>query len=40
MFTPAARDSYKWDRLYKKRTGVERINGRVDRDYKFEKHTI
>lgn len=40
IFTPVARDSHKWKRLYKKRTGVERINGRVDRDYKFEKHTI
>ena len=40
IFTPVARDSHKWRRLYKKRTGVERINGRVDRDYKFEKHTI
>ena len=40
IFTPVARDSHKWKRLYKKRTGVERINGRIDRDYKFEKHTI
>lgn len=40
IFTSVARDSHKWKRLYKKRTGVERINGRVDRDYKFEKHTI
>lgn len=40
IFTPAARSSYKWKRLYKKRTGVERINGRIDRDYQFERHTI
>ena len=40
IFTPVARSSYKWKRLYKKRTGVERVNGRIDRDYKFEKHTI
>lgn len=40
IFTPVARGSHKWKRLYKKRTGVERINGRIDRDYKFEKHTI
>lgn len=40
IFTPVARSSHKWKRLYKKRTGVERINGRIDRDYKFEKHTI
>ncbi len=40
IFTPVARSSHKWKRMYKKRTGVERINGRIDRDYKFEKHTI
>ncbi len=40
IFTPVARGSHKWKRLYKKRTGVERINGRVDRDYQFERHTI
>ncbi len=40
IFTPVARSSYKWKRLYKKRTGVERINGRIDRDYQFERHTI
>ena len=32
--------SHKWKRLYKKRTGVEQINGRIDRDYRFERHTI
>lgn len=40
IFTPVARGSHKWRRLYKKRTGVERINGRIDRDYQFERHTI
>lgn len=40
IFTPVARDSKKWKRLYKKRSGIERINGRLDRDYKFERHTI
>ncbi|MFI3172295.1 MAG: transposase [Eubacteriales bacterium] len=40
IFTPVSRSSYKWKRLYKRRTGVERINGRIDRDYKFEKHSI
>lgn len=40
IFTPVARCSHKWKRLYKKRTGVERINGRIDRDYRFERHTI
>ena len=40
IFTPVARSSHKWKRMYKKRTGVERVNGRIDRDFKFEKHTI
>ena len=40
IFTPVARNSHKWKRLYKKRTGAERINGRIDRDYQFERHTI
>ncbi|MCR5185601.1 MAG: transposase [Clostridia bacterium] len=40
VFTPIARDSMKWKREYKKRTSVERENGRIDRDMGFEKHTI
>ena len=40
IFTPIARDSKKWVREYKKRTSVERENGRIDRDLGFEKHTI
>ena len=40
IFTRVARNSKKWKRLYKKRTSIERINGRIDRDYQFEKHTI
>ncbi len=40
IFVPVARDSKKWQRLYNKRSGIERMNGRIDRDYKFEKHTI
>ena len=40
IFTPIARDSKKWAREYKKRTSVERENGRIDRDLGFEKHTI
>ena len=40
IFPPVARDSYKWKRLYNMRSGIERINGRLDRDYKFENHTI
>ena len=40
IFTKVARNSKKWKRLYKKRTSIERVNGRIDRDFKFEKHTI
>lgn len=40
IFTRVARNSSKWKRLYKKRTGIERINGRIDRDFQFEKHTV
>ena len=40
IFVRVARDSRKWERLYKKRTSVERVNGRIDRDYQFEDHTI
>ena len=40
VFLPVARDSMKFGRLYKGRTAVERLNGRLDRDYKFEDHCI
>lgn len=40
IFTKVARNSKKWKRLYKKRTSIERLNGRIDRDFQFEKHTI
>lgn len=40
IFMPVARSSHKWKHLYKKRTGVEWINGRIDRDCQFERHTI
>lgn len=40
IFTPLARQSKKFKRLYKGRTAVERLNGRLDRDYQFEDHTI
>ena len=40
VFLPVARDSYKFARLYKGRTSVERLNGRLDRDYMFEDHCI
>jgi hypothetical protein len=40
VFLPVARDSMKFARLYKGRTAVERLNGRLDRDYMFEDHCI
>lgn len=40
IFTRVARNSKKWKRLYAMRSGIERMNGRLDRDYKFERHTI
>jgi len=40
VFLPVARDSKKFERLYKSRTSVERLNGRMDRDYMFEDHCI
>ena len=40
VFLPVARDSMKFERLYKCRTSVERLNGRLDRDYMFEDHCI
>jgi hypothetical protein len=40
VFLPVARDSKKFKRLYKERTSVERLNGRIDRDFMFEDHCI
>jgi len=40
IFTPLARSSYKWKRVYDKRTAVERVNSRVDQLLGFENHTI
>ncbi|WP_459770797.1 transposase, partial [Alkalibacterium sp. s-m-28] len=40
IFPKVARTSYKFKRLYKKRTAVERVNSRLDRDFLFEDHTI
>ena len=36
IFTPIARDSDKWKKIYNKRTSLERINGRLDRDLNLE----
>jgi len=40
IFLPVARNSMKFARLYKGRTAVERLNGRLDRDFMFEDHCI
>ncbi len=40
IFTPIDRASYKWDKCYKKRTSVERVNSRLDVSFGFEKHYI
>jgi hypothetical protein len=40
VFLPVARDSLKFARIYKGRTAVERLNGRLDRDFLFEDHCI
>jgi Transposase DDE domain/Transposase domain (DUF772) len=40
IFTPVARSSYKWKRLYDKRTSVERVNSRIDLSFGFERHFI
>jgi hypothetical protein len=40
IFTPVSRSSYAWERGYKKRTAVERVNSRLDVSFGFEKHFI
>ena len=40
IFTPVARDSKKFKKKYKMRTEIERLNGRIDRDYMFNDHFI
>ena len=40
IFLPVARDSKKYENKYKMRTEVERLNGRLDRDYMFNDHFI
>ncbi len=40
IFTPIARDSKKWERKYNKRTALERINGRMDRDFNLENNRV
>jgi hypothetical protein len=40
IFTPLARSSYSWKRMYAKRTAVERVNSRLDISFGFEHHYI
>jgi hypothetical protein len=40
VFTPAARSSHRWKRLYKKRTAVERAGARLDVPFGSERHYI
>lgn len=40
IFTPLARHTYAFRRLYKQRTAVERINSRLDVSFGFEQHYI
>ena len=40
VFTPLARSSYAWKKIYKKRTAVERVNSRLDVSFGFENHFI
>lgn len=40
IFTPVARSSYQWKRLYKARSSVERVNSRLDTSFCFEDHYI
>ena len=38
IFTPLPRSSYLWEDLYKKRTSVEPVNGRLDVSFVFKNH--
>jgi len=40
IFTPVSRSSYAWEREYKRRTAVERVNSRLDVSFGFERHFI
>jgi hypothetical protein len=40
IFTPVARSSYKWKRIYNKRSSVERVNSRIETSFSFESHYI
>jgi hypothetical protein len=40
VFTPVSHSSYKWERLYKIRPAVERVNSRIDVSFGFEHHFV
>ena len=40
IFTQVDRAGYKWKRLYKMRTSVERVNSRIDVSFGFEERTV
>jgi hypothetical protein len=40
VFLPLARSTYQWERVYKKRSAVERVNSRLDVSFGFENHFI
>lgn len=40
IFTQVDRCGYKWKRLYKMRTSVERVNSRIDVSFGFEERTV
>jgi hypothetical protein len=40
IFTPLARSSYAWKRIYSKRTAVERVNSRLDGPFSLDRHFI
>lgn len=40
IFTPVARVSHAWKDLYDKRSAIERVNGRLDQNFGFERHYI
>ena len=40
IFTPVARSSQKWKKIYNKRSSVERVNSRIEKSFGFESHYI
>lgn len=40
IFTPVARSTLKWKKLYNMRSSIERINSRIDVSFGFENHYI